>query len=184
LSSFNLFKRMASNMIVRIFNVIFICLYLANCGFAGKIVNPLNSPGYIPGTKAVFNLAGRMLTLIEGPNGIDWASARQSCKSYGGDLASPLTDAELGIIAQYKPESANFSWLGAQLVDDKDPKKGWKWITGELLPADSEKWRKWERDDGDGCLSILLKKGVWDHGKIVSTNCAYYSDPTYICQFK
>jgi len=140
---------------------------------------------YIPGTKAVFNLEGRKLTLIEAPGIINWASARQSCKNYGGDLASPLTDAELGIIAQYEPESAIMPWLGAQLVDVKDPKKGWKWITGETLPADSEKWYSAEdRDDGNGCLYIWLKKGAWDHGKIFSSKCTDSSDPTYICQFK
>merc|ERR1712212_905079 len=128
-----------------------------------------------------------MGTLIdEEPNVLDWASARQSCKNYGGALASPLTDAELGIISQYKPESGTAAWLGAQLVDEKDPKKGWKWITGETLPADSEKWWSAEdRDDGNGCLYIWLKKGAWDHGKIFSSKCTDSSDPTYIlCQFK
>jgi len=140
---------------------------------------------YIPGTKAVFNLEGRKLTLIEAPGIINWASARQSCKNYGGDLASPLTDAELGIIAQYEPESAIMPWLGAQLVDIKDPKKGWKWITGETLPADSEKWFSAEdRDDGDGCLFIVLEKGASDHGKIYSDICNVSEDPSYICQFK
>merc|ERR1712002_862140 len=123
------------------------------------------------------NLAGRMLTLIEGPNGIDWAVARQSCKNYGGDLASPLADAELGIISQYKPESGTAAWLGAQLVDEKDPKKGWKWITGETLPADSEKWwsaGEHDADDGDGCLYIYLRKGdSSNHGKIYSGQCKY-----------
>merc|ERR1712212_837226 len=179
------YTRMASNMIVRIFNVTFICLYLANCGFAGKIVNSLNSPEEIPGTKTVFNLEGRKLMLIEGPKPIDWAEARQSCKNYGGDLASPLTDAELGIIAQYKPESGIAVWLGAQLVDEKDPKKGWKWITGETLPADSEKWPSAaQRDDGEGCLSIWLEKGGYhSHGKIYSGQCKYTLS-SYICQFK
>ena len=116
---------------------------------------------------------------------LDWTTARQNCQNLGGDLASPLSNAEIDQLAQFNLTGKNaYAWLGGELVDHQNPKKGWKWITGEPLPANFAKWYSAEdRDDGGDCLCFNLQRNKY-HGKFFSCSCGDDNNGmgSYVCQ--
>ena len=136
------------------------------------------------GVQKVIFTEEKMLVVMK--KNLNWRSARQECKKLGGDLASLSSETELDQLAQtlnVKNPGGNVGvWLGAQLVDHEDPTQKWKWITGETLPADSDKWRSGQRDDGERCLVIYWNEGSPYHGKLYSLDCTV-KRAYYVCQF-
>jgi len=120
----------------------------------------------------------KVFTLFTEKKSISWYTAREKCKALGEDLASALTNAELHQIDQFDLPHGDFLWLGAQLIDKKDPKSGFRWITGESLPTDHPKWadNDWRFDSGD-CLCYVNKEFETCKCTIINNDLK-----NYVCQ--
>merc|ERR1712212_704570 len=106
-------------------------------------------------TTTIFGLNGKSYLYVKETRG--WADARAFCQGWGGDLAS-ITSIEMfnGVIAGMKYDVHNGPnvWLGGHHTSN-DRKMRWKWVSGDSLAGDDERWNKME-PQGDSHDRVLI----------------------------
>jgi len=96
--------------------------------------------------------------------------ARAFCQKLNGDLASNLSVNDFDNVLAKNLHEEDFwrivaLWVGAERDGTEDGRNSeYKWITGEPIPSNFEKWASWE-PDGQCCGVLMLSRG--NSGNIV-----------------
>ena len=113
--------------------------------------------------------------------------ARAFCQKLNGDLASNLSVNDFdNVLAKNLHDEDwywEFMWVGAERDGPKDGRNSeYKWITGEPIPSNFEKWVSWE-PDGQCCGVLRYVHGNIELGTVSDPILpGYYFKAHALCQ--
>ena len=113
--------------------------------------------------RKTFSGLGKSYVLSEG-GFLHVKEARAFCRQLNGDLASNLSVNDFDKVLAKNLHEEDFRsiwrrrrsiWVGAELDGAEDGRNSkYKWITGEPIPSNFEKWAGWEPDGQ--CCGVLM----------------------------
>lgn len=113
--------------------------------------------------------------------GVDWFSARDGCKSRGGDLVKIDSAEEEAFVYNGIPDPGSI-WIGA---NDTETEGDFRWPDGSAVASGYTAWEEGQPNDndpaGEDCAVMHSTMGGWND--VVCTTTAFDPDlMSFVCE--